>query len=218
MRQLLIIPALFGLFCVGHFPAVADERSDKAFIGPDLAGWEGLIAEHWTYKDGALIGTTPRGLKFNTFLCSKKKYGDFELSFKVWLIGKNANSGVQVRSAIFDHKVFAVKGPQCDMGQIYWASLYGEHFGGPKDKNGLEAGGMMKQAPAETVKKTLKEDDFNDYYIKCAGKHVSIKLNGQTTVDDDFPTMPAEGIIAWQIHAGPPMVVIFRDINFKELR
>src|SRR5438552_671246 len=105
------------------------------FIDKDLTGWEGLIAEHWSYKDSALVGLAPQGLKFNTFLCSKKKYGDFELKFQVWLIGKNANSGVQIRSAIFDHQHFAVKGPQCDMGQVYWASLYGEHFGGKKDKN-----------------------------------------------------------------------------------
>ena len=64
----------------------------------------------------------------------------------------------------------------------------------------------------------LKEGHFNDYYIKCLGKHVTIKLNGHTTVDDDFPTMPSDGIIAWQIHAGPPMVVIFRNIAFVDLR
>ncbi len=198
-------------------PGAAGEAANVPFLGKDLAGWEGLIAEHWSYKDGALVGLAPRGLKFNTFLCSQKKYGDFELKFQVWLIGKNANSGVQVRSTVFDPQKFAVKGPQCDMGQEYWASLYGEHFGGKADKSGLYAGGMMKQAPKDILKKSLKENDFNDYYIKCAGKHVTIKFNGQTTVDDDFPTMPADGIIAWQIHAGGPMVVIFRNIEFKEL-
>ena len=189
----------------------------KSFLGKDLAGWEGLIEPYWSFKANALIGAAPQGLKFNTFLCSKKKYGDFELKFQVWLIGKNANSGVQIRSAIFDPKTFAVMGPQCDMGQVYWASLYGEHFGGQPDKNGLPRGGMMKQAPPEVVKAALKETEFNDYHIKAVGKHVTIKLNGQTTVDDDFPTMPDEGIIAWQIHSGPPMVVIFRNIEFTDL-
>jgi hypothetical protein len=28
------------------------------------------------------------------------------------------------------------------------------------------------------------------------GQHVTIRLNGTTTVDRDFPTLPAEGIIA----------------------
>ena len=76
----------------------------------------------------------------------------------------------------------------------------------------------MQAADAKLVKKVLKEDDFNDYYIKCVGKHVTIKLNGQATVDDDFPKMPDEGIIAWQLHGGPPMIVIFRNIQFKEIK
>ena len=75
----------------------------------------------------------------------------------------------------------------------------------------------MKAADAKLVKKVLKEDDFNDYYIKCVGTHVTIKLNGETTVDEDFPKMPDEGIIAWQLHAGQPMIVIFRNIQFKEI-
>jgi len=214
-RALLLAFALVGFTTL---PVGGNDTPQTKFIDPDLSGWEGLVASHWSYKDGALIGAAPHGLKFNTFLCSKKKYGDFELKFQVWLIGKDANSGVQIRSAIFDDKHFAVKGPQCDMGQNYWASLYGEHFGGPKNKGGLEAGGMMKQAPPAILKSALKANDFNDYHIKCVGKHVTIKLNGQSTVDDDFPTMPDDGIIAWQIHGGPPMVVIFRNIEFKELR
>ncbi len=135
---------LFGSWCIAH-PVYGLDKSNQTFIASDLAGWQGLIADHWSYKDGALIGVAPHGLKFNTFLCSKQKHGDFELKFQVWLIGANANSGVQIRSEIFDAKHFAVRGPQCDMGQVYWASLYGEHFGGAQDKNGLAAGGMMKQ-------------------------------------------------------------------------
>jgi len=177
----------------------------KKFIDSELSGWEGLT-EYWTYKDGALVGATPKGLKFNTFLCSKKKYGDFELKFQVRLKNGDGNSGVQIRSSILNPKQFAVAGPQCDIGQVYWGSLYGEHFGG-----------MMKQAPTELVKKILKEKEFNDYYIKVVGDHVTIKLNGETTVDGDFPKMPKEGIIAWQLHAGVPMEVTFKKIQFKDL-
>ena len=50
------------------------------------------------------------------------------------------------------------------------------------------------------------------------------KVNGETTVDDDFATTPdkkpmaAEGIIALQIHAGfPKMRVEFKDIKFTDL-
>jgi hypothetical protein len=184
----------------------ADEK-DALFNGKDLTGWDGL-PDYWSVKDGAIVGSTPNGLKFNTFLCSKKKYKDFELKFQVKLTGKGwtGNSGVQIRSEIFKPEELAVKGPQCDMGDVYWGSLYGEHFGG-----------MMKQAPPDLVKKVLKPDSFNDYYIKCVGKHVTIKLNGETTVDENFEKLPDEGIIAWQLHAGEPMEVVFRNIEFKDL-
>jgi serine/threonine protein kinase len=182
------------------------EADTKAFFnGTNLVGWEGLT-EYWSVKDGALIGSTPGGLKFNTFLCSKKKYKDFELKFSVRLKGDKANSGVQIRSELTDATKFVVKGPQADMGGEYWGSLYGELFGG-----------MMKAAPVAEVAKVLKPDDFNTYFIRCAGKHVTIKVNGLTTVDDEFDKLPAEGIIAWQLHAGPAMEATFRNIEFKDL-
>ncbi len=184
----------------------SDDPPKGGFIPKNFEGWEGLM-DYWSLKDGALVGATPKGLKFNTFLCSKKKYGDFELSFQVRLKGGGgANSGVQIRSHIHDKKNFAVTGPQCDIGQIFWGSLYGEHFGG-----------MMKQAPPDLVKKVLKPADFNDYSIRCVGNKVTIKLNGETTVDGEFPKMPKAGIIAWQLHAGGPMEVTFKSIRFRDL-
>jgi hypothetical protein len=217
MRSVCILP---GVACAlaflvaapgaGSRVAADDENKNEAqfFNGKDLSGWEGL-QPYWSVKEGAIVGSTgPDGGKFNTFLCSKKKYKDFELSFKVKLTGKgwSGNSGVQIRSEIADKKQLAVRGPQCDMGDVYWGSLYGERFGG-----------MMKQAPKDVVNMALKKDAFNDYYIKCVGKHVTIKLNGQTTVDDEFDKLPEDGIIAWQLHAGPPMEVVFKEIRFKDL-
>lgn len=184
--------------------ARAGERNPQFFNGKDLAGWEGL-SEYWTVKDGAIVGKHDGTLKSNTFLCSKHKYGDFELKFQVKMT-PSGNSGVQIRSKIHNPKGFGVTGPQCDMGGPYWGSLYGENFGG-----------MMKAADAKVVKSVLKKDDFNDYSIRCVGKHVTIKLNGQTTVDDDFTKMPETGIIAWQLHVGGPMEVVFRNIEFTNL-
>jgi hypothetical protein len=119
---------------------------------------------------------------------------------------KGANSGVQIRSHIHNKEKLAVTGPQCDMGGPYWGSLYGENFGG-----------MMKAADAALVKKVLKDGDWNDYYIKAVGKHITIKLNGETTVDADFAKAPDTGIIAFQLHAGGPMEVRFKDLKFTNL-
>src|SRR5262249_410808 len=139
----------------GHGETRADTPTSVFFNGKNLDGWEGL-AEYWSVKDGALVGNTGKdGIKFNTFLGSKKKSSDFELSFRVRLTGGKGNSGVQIRSEIFKKDVYAVRGPQCDIGDVYWGSLYGEHFGG-----------MMKAAPEKVVKEVLKPDDFNYYYIR----------------------------------------------------
>jgi hypothetical protein len=211
MRNFVILLAALGplaLWSDRPTRAAAEDEATKAFFnGKDLEGWEGLIDKYWSVKDGAIVGSGgEKKVPFNTFLCSKKKYKDFELSFQIRLKDGEGNSGVQIRSEIFNRDRFAVKGPQCDIGQQFWGSLYGEEFGG-----------MMKQAPGEVVKKALKPKEFNDYSIKCVGKHVTIKLNGETTVDDDFPKMPEEGIIAWQLHGGYVMEVTFKDIKFKDL-
>jgi hypothetical protein len=203
MRTIAMLGAVTFMLAAG---ARAGE-TDAFFNGKDLSGWEGN-EQLWSVKEGALVGSTgPEGIKSNTFLCSKRKFGDFELKFQVRLKGKTANSGVQIRSKLVDPQKYVVHGPQADMGQQYWGSLYGEGIGG-----------MMKASPADLVKRVLKPDDFNDYYIKCVGKHVTIKLNNETTVDDDFPKMEAEGIIAWQLHQGGPMEATFRNIQFRELK
>lgn len=212
MRHWILLAGIGVTLLLGTEPVRAGGGKDF-FNRQDLADWEGLLDQFWSVKEGAIVGHAPQGLKFNTFLCSKKKYTDFELSFEVQILdgaGKSGvdsrNSGVQIRSEIFNREQFAVKGPQCDMGGVYWGSLYGEHFGG-----------MMKEADKNVVAKALKKEGFNQYYIKCVGKHVTIKLNDQTTVDGDFPKMPESGIIAWQLHSGGPMTITFRNIQFRDL-
>jgi hypothetical protein len=189
----------------------ADDDTKAFFNGKNLDGWEGLT-DYWSVKDGAIVGNTGKGLNFNTFLCSKKKYKDFELKFQIRLKDGVGNSGVQIRSKILDPKQFAVAGPQCDIGEGYWGDLFGEHFGAKGEHF------MIKAAPKDVVGKAIpKKGEFVNYSIKCAGKHVTIKLNDMTTVDGDFD-IPAEGIIALQLHSGPAMEVTFKGFEFKELK
>jgi putative heme-binding domain-containing protein len=190
----------------GSTPELADANA-VFFNGKDLDGWEGLL-KYWSVKDGAIVGHTPEDPRHNTFLCSKKSYRDFELTFKVRLKGAIGNSGVQFHSAVLDRQKFTVRGPQADIGQMFWGSLVGEQM----------APLFIKMAPGPVVRKVLKPDDFNDYSIRCVGKHVTIKLNGRTTVDGDFPKLPRQGVIAWQLHAGfQSMEVTFKDIHFTNL-
>lgn len=200
MRLTFGFLALLGLCAISS--TRAEEKGD--FLKAD--DWEGLT-QYWKVEGTTLVGSSGKeGLKFNTFLCSKKKYKDFELKFSVRLKDGVGNSGVQIRSKIHDMAKFAVTGPQCDMGAQYWGSLYGENFGG-----------MMKEAPRAKVEEKLKKDDFNEYHIKAIGNHVTISVNGVVSVDEKFDKLPEEGIIAFQLHAGPAMEVTFKNVEFKDL-
>jgi hypothetical protein len=211
---MLLRLAFTGLFCLVILTPADAGEPPAFFNGKDLAGWRGK-EKLWTVKEGAIVGSTePDGLKGNTFLVSEREFADFELRFKVRLKGKGANSGVQIRSKLVDTREWVVWGPQCDIGDVYWGSLFGEHFGGAKEGEHK----MLKAADREILAKALKVDDFNDYRIRCVGKRVTIQLNGVTTVDEEIAILPDKGVIAWQLHGGGPMEVVFKDIEFKELR
>jgi len=205
--RLTRLPYAAPLFAALALMPAAAVRSDDTsdFLNP--ANWEGRT-DLWKVENGSIVGETKEDPKYNTFLCSKRKYADFEMSFKIQLRDGAGNSGVQIRSEVFDKEKFRVKGPQADVGQQFWGSLYGENFGG-----------MMKASPADKVKSVVKPTEFNDYSIRAVGKKVTIKINGETMVDGEFPKMPDDGIIAFQIHAGyPKMRVEFKDIKFRELK
>src|SRR5947209_20232900 len=116
-HTVLFLGLAAGLALGAGAPAVrAGTPGGEFFNGKDLTGWEGLM-EYWSVKDGALVGYTPKDPGHNTFLCSKKKYKDFELTFQIRLKGGVGNSGVQIRSKIIDPNKYTVGGPQCDIGQ-----------------------------------------------------------------------------------------------------
>ena len=53
------------------------------------------------------------------------------------------------------------------------------------------------------------------------GNHLVQKMNGFTTMeltDNQKEKSRAEGILALQLHAGPPMLVQFKDIQLKQLK
>ena len=55
--------------------------------------------------------------------------------------------------------------------------------------------------------------------IRADGPHITLAINGFMTVD--YTETPgqgaAEGIVALQLHAGPPMRIDFKDIEIAEL-
>jgi hypothetical protein len=173
------------------------------FDGKTLKGWEG-DTKLWRVEDGMLIGRAA-GIKKNQFLCTTDQFEDFVLYVKFRLVGGKGNSGFQIRSQKLPGHV--AKGYQADVGQRYWGWLYDE-----------KRRGKLAVAPRET-QKHYKPDGWNEYLITCKGADIELKLNGFTTVKytEKDAKIPRKGIIAPQLHVGPPMELQIKCICIKTL-
>ena len=75
----------------------------------------------------------------------------------------------------------------------------------------------MVNSYKEIGSKVVKLTDWNDVEISCQGDHIVIKLNGTVTADL-HDSVSLDGVIAFQLHKGPPMKAWFRNIAIKELK
>ena len=211
--------------------ALAEDKN--LFNGKDLTGWKGL--DFWSVEDGCITGRTTKEkpTKGNTFLVYKDEVADFELTFKYKIIG--GNSGVQYRSKLTDEKAFVVAGYQADFeaGKTYSGILYEEKGrgilaqrgqktvikeGAAPNKPKIEVAGEVGKSAEIQAK--IKADDWNDYRIVAKGGHLQHFINGVQTIDvtDETAVGAKKGLLALQLHAGPPMVVQFKDIVLKEIK
>jgi hypothetical protein len=208
----------------------AQEDGFKAiFDGKTLENWDGN-PEFWSVQDGAITGTTTKEkpTKGNTFIIYKGgDVADFELHLKYKIVG--GNSGIQYRSK--DNGNWVVGGYQADFeaGPTYSGILYEERGRGILCKRGqkveIAADGKITETSGpntnEEILKAIKKEDWNDYVIIAKGNHLIHKINGLQTaevIDNQKDKSAAKGILALQLHAGPPMTVQFKDIKTKELK
>ncbi len=179
--------------------ATADNAKDF-FNGKDLTGWDGP-KELWSVENGEIVGKTATGLKKNNFLKSTTEVTDFKLTVKVKLVPNKENSGIQFRSEPLPDG--EMRGPQADVGAGWWGKLYEE-----------SGRGLLAKEDRE---KFVKPDDWNEYVVEAKGSHVKTWINGRLCVDLDDPKISRRGVIAFQIHAGGPMEVRFKDIKLEVL-
>ena len=208
MRHFCLALCIATLACT----AVAEEKGKfvPLFDGRTFQGWEGN-QKVFRIENGALVGgSLTEKVARNEFLCTTKEYGDFELRLKVKLVGDGANGGIQIRSQrVPNHH--EVSGYQADMaGGGYWGCLYDE-----SRRNKI----LAKPSP-ELQNKIVKPDEWNDYASRCEGPRIQLWLNGSQTVDykEADATIPQRGIIAVQIHGGPPTEAWYKDISIRELK
>ncbi len=221
-------------------PTLAHAEAKPLFNGKDLTGWEGS-PDLWSVQDGVITGRTTleKPAAGNTFLIWKGgDVSDFEITFKYKMTPGDAkkfvNSGLQFRSKIVDPKNFVVAGYQADFeyGDTYSGILYEEKGrgilaqrgqkvtitqGAEPSKPKIEVTGEVGKS--DEIQAVIKKDDWNDYRIVAKGNHIQQFINGKATVDvtDETAEAAKKGILALQLHAGPPMQIQFKDILFTAL-
>ncbi len=240
---LVITIMAFNLF--GQSVAIAgnsdsSEEWISLFNGKDLSGWDG-DPHLWSAKDGVIRGQTTiaNPARGNTFLIWRGgKLRDFELKIKFRI--QNGNSGIQYRSKEDDKWV--VGGYQAEVennpGKVGF--LYHERGRGwlvnvgdlmvIDDKGEKEVVSNVSDVDELIKAGYYKDKDWNEYHIIAQGNHLKHYINGYQTmelIDNDRLTNPndpkdhkgaaREGILALQIHAGPPMIVEFKDIHVRHL-
>ncbi len=208
-REMFAMPTRFLTLLVAVLAmtsrvGLAEEDGFKPlFNGKDLSGW--VLSEKgglFSVENGEIVGRTKGDLEINQFLVTEATYRDFDLKAKVKFI--NGNSGIQFRSKRLDNG--AVVGPQADVADQYWGLLYEER-----------GRGILERYPEEKARELVHQGDWNEFEIIARGDHVQIFLNGTKVIDRTDPEFDDEGIIALQVHVGPPMEVRFKDIEIKTL-
>lgn len=203
----LVAPASSSLLA-----ETGEEGFQPLFDGKTFDGWEGDL-KTFRIEDGAIIGGTMKEkIPRNEFLSTKKEFGDFELRLQAKLAGDGANAGVQFRTKrIPNHH--EVIGYQCDMGHMEGRCIWGSLYDESRRKK------FLLHGDKEKVEKAFKPGEWNDFVVRCEGSRVQIWLNGVQTIDykEDDAQVERTGIIAVQIHGGPPSEASYRKIRIKRL-
>ncbi len=191
-----------------------------------LRGWSGN-PKYWSVKDGILTGTADGTLKMNHFLTWKgSTIRNFDLKVQV-KVSAQGNSGIQYRGQSRpDLGLDVVTGYQCDIvakNPNYNGMLYEEkgrrilsHTG---EKVIVDEEGQPWIVGNVPVKK-FAPDEWHDYRVLVRGNHHQHWIDGHPTadlIDFDTNSRALEGVLAVQVHRGPPMTIQFQNFKIKHL-
>ncbi len=194
--------------------AIPDIQSDgwvSLFNGTDITGWtQKNGTATYRVEDGVIIGKTSEGSP-NSFLCSDKDFGDFELTFEV-NDEVGLNSGVQIRSrSLKDFNNGRVHGPQVEIetspgeaGYIY--------------SEGTGRGWITTEHP---ITDAYVNGQWNRFVVRAKGDRIQTWINGKQIVDVSDAESFKSGFIGLQVHGigkdEGPFQVRWRDIRVREL-
>jgi len=184
------------------------------FDGKTLAGWvQRNGTATFRVEDGCIVGRTAEGSP-NSFLCTEKDFGDFELKFEVQ-VDDALNSGVQIRSASKpEFKNGRVHGPQVEIAASGSSGyIYGE---------ALDTGWLCEDRTGPQARAAFRKGEWNQYRVLAVGKSIKTWINGVPVADltDEKSNMPS-GFIGLQVHGikrgTGPYEVRWRNLSIKDL-
>ena len=212
---------------IGLYAQPGEEGFVSMFNGKNLSEWEGMT-EFWKVENSAIVGETKTVNQQTHFLYWKGgKPANFEMRCRIRVVGKEGNSGIQIRSQ--KRPNWDALGYQVDfdasgysVGTIYYHNRQPHATFAQRgdrvliDSNGIRS--VNKFAEPAKLLDVFKKGDWNEYRILAKGRHVTLWMNDviMCTVEDyeQKYTLP-KGIIALQLHSGEPMRVEFKDIRIR---
>jgi len=239
LAPLLLLPTVGILLA----PAPAgDDGFRLIFDGKSLDGWETVDPSYWSVRDGAITAEITRDhpLTDNRYLLWKGaddapggRLADFELKLKSRVRGDGAiNNGFQFRSRLLPNG-WDVAGYQVDNnlnvgGVSPWlVRLYDEHGRHDLALRGQRVTfGPGGKATREEIKDAAGEPwfrlgEWHEYHLACVGARITLRVDGRLAaevIDNDPEQSDAAGILALQLHSGPPTVAQFKDVRLKVLK
>lgn len=229
IRHAALLAALLLTLNVSNAHAEDADGFTPLFDGKSIDGWvqHGGKAKY-TVEKGVVVGTSVPNTP-NSFLCTPRDYSDFvlELEFKV---DPPLNSGVQIRSQVFDMpRAIKVKnGNKTKTIKVAAGRVHGYQVeidpsarawsGGIYDEgrrgwlNNLE-GDKHKKARA-----AFKQNEWNHYLIVAEGDSIKTWINGVPAADLKDDLTPS-GFIALQVHGvGKDASKVGKQVRWRNIK
>lgn len=228
----LVAATIVGLACPSlraeDPPAVPVDSLVLFAEDADFEKWTG-DRKRWRVENDTIFGESPEGdlIPEHTYLIFEgQQFGDFELTARFKIEG--GNSGIQYRSKIVNPTKFKVAGYQADIdaGNRFAGILYEQDGRGIMARRGesvtvSDAGEkeINRFGDATEIGRGIHPGQWNDYRIVARGNTLEHYINGALTarvIDGQSEKAADKGLVALQLHPGPPMVVQFRNIVVRE--
>jgi hypothetical protein len=201
----------FALCLASSAVAQVQREWTSLFDGQSLAGWRQINGTaKYHVEDGAIVGTTTAGSP-NSFLCSERLYGDFELELEVKLFDDGLNSGVQVRSESMEtYHGGRVHGYQVEVAANGEAGfVYDE----------ARRGWLSTDRDDPRARAAFRRGEWNRYRIVCVGKVLRTWVNDVPVahVEDDWSPCGFLGLQVHSVEGDPRWRVAWRAIRVREI-